>query len=239
MPIGFFSLLRLPLLDGGVLMALDVVWKVALGLSCLGLYTRASTVTAFLLSLYLLGLPQNFGKIHHESGLVLLVLAVLALSRCGDALSLDCMLADARGSAGHRSSGESSSEYTWPIQLARVSVVAVFFAAGVSKMSAAGLRWAFSDNLSNLLVLHHYTFDPPIELGLALARYPVLAQGLALIVLVGEFGAPMALFSRRLRPLWAAAMAAMLVGFELFLGFAPWVYASTFVFWIPWLRREI
>ena len=73
-------------------------WKAALVLSCLGLFTRASTVASFVLGLYLLGLPQNFiGEAwYHYDMLVVIVLGILAFSRCGDAFSADRLIRQAR-----------------------------------------------------------------------------------------------------------------------------------------------
>src|SRR5438034_6053812 len=55
LPIWLFRRFHLPLLSEDRLAIVQVVWKVALGLSCIGLLTRLSTLIAFILGIYLLG----------------------------------------------------------------------------------------------------------------------------------------------------------------------------------------
>src|SRR5215218_8113551 len=104
MPVGIFKILHLSALSGGLLVAMQTIWKISLALSCIGIFTRPSTITSFVLGMYLLGLPQNFGKIQHNDALVVIVLGIMALSRCGDAYSIDRLMW--RG----RQRGGSSSE---------------------------------------------------------------------------------------------------------------------------------
>ena len=75
-----------------VLALLDAAWRASLLLACVGSCTRAASICAFVLGVYVLGLPQCFGKIDHWSGLLVLTLGVLALARSGDAWSLDALL---------------------------------------------------------------------------------------------------------------------------------------------------
>lgn len=64
-PTYFFSILHLPVAPAAVLLALTWLWRISLFLSAIGLLTRASAWLAFPLGFYLLGLPHNFGKVHH------------------------------------------------------------------------------------------------------------------------------------------------------------------------------
>ena len=126
------------------LAVLQVIWKAALLLSCLGLFTRLSTATSFLLGAYLLGLPHNFGKTDHYDAVLVLILSIMACSRCGDSWSAHRLLSASRRRAVER---PVSGEYTWPIRLAQVMLSLVFFAAGVAKLRHAGLAWIASDKL--------------------------------------------------------------------------------------------
>lgn len=232
-PEGFFRLLGLRPLPAPVLAVLDLLWKVCLLLAAIGLRTRAAMAGAFVLGFYLLGLPHNFGKIHHDNGLIVLVLGVLALSRAGDALSVDRWLARRRGAAAATASGE----HTWPVRLVQTIVAISFFAAGVAKLRVSGWGWVGSDNLANLLVLHHYTQDPPLtDLGLTLAAHPLLARALALASLLLELAAPLAVFSERARRLVVPGLVGMMAGFLLFFGFTPWPYLLACSFFVPWRR---
>ena len=85
-----------------LLAVIQALWKVTLGLSCIGLFTRFSTVTSFILGVYLLGLPYNFGLLSHSNAILVFVLGIMALSRCGDSCSVDQLLRTARRRASHR-----------------------------------------------------------------------------------------------------------------------------------------
>src|SRR6202022_4806069 len=74
----------------------SVAWftSVALVIACLacivGLFTRTSIIVSLLLSLYVLGLPQLFGKMNHYHHLIWFM-AILAVSPCADVLSVDAI----------------------------------------------------------------------------------------------------------------------------------------------------
>jgi hypothetical protein len=64
-----------------------------------GFCARTSAGLAFVLALYLFGVPQCFGKIAHNSHYLIWFSALLAVSPCGDALSVDALWAARRGTA--------------------------------------------------------------------------------------------------------------------------------------------
>ena len=132
-PIPLFRHFHLRLLDASILRALDVVWLVAVALACVGWMTRASTWVALVVGVYLVGLPHNFGKIYHSDAVVLFVLAALALSRCGDAYSIDAWRRRRRGDPAPAPSGE----YRWPIRVGWLVWVLLYSAAGISKSATA------------------------------------------------------------------------------------------------------
>ena len=117
-PIYLFELFRLSVMPGAVLSVVQVVWKGTLALCCIGLFTRPSTLTSFLLGIYLLGLPHNFGKVHHNDAVIVLVLGILALSRCGDGCSFDRLIRSARHRRDSSPTTPSlSGEYMWPVRM--------------------------------------------------------------------------------------------------------------------------
>ena len=75
----------------------EIIWIVALVLSCIGLLTRWSIGVALVLGIYLLALPNNFGKTGHGDAILVLTMGILALSKCGDAWSVDSLIAASRG----------------------------------------------------------------------------------------------------------------------------------------------
>lgn len=240
MPIWLFEAFHLPVFSSGLLSILQSIWKASLALSCLGFLTRASTVSSFLLGIYLLGLPHNFGKVHHFDALVVIVLGIMALSRCGDAYSMDRLIRRARQGRNlsvHRP--PVSGEYTWPVRAVWLMLALIFFAAGVSKLRHSGLEWIFSDNMSIMLIQHHYHLpnaDPLVSWGLALAQYKWLTWLLAAQTVVLEVSYPLALFSRRVRWVIVPGVFLMQVGIRVLLGptFSQFLICN--LFWVPWDR---
>ena len=126
MPISLFRHFHLTVLPSPALSVVSVIWKVALGLSAIGLFTRSSTVMSFILGLYLLGVPHNFGKTNHADALIILTIGILAVSRCGDGWSIDQMLRNRWSRRPIWQSRSASGEYTWPIRLIWVLMALVF-----------------------------------------------------------------------------------------------------------------
>jgi predicted DCC family thiol-disulfide oxidoreductase YuxK len=238
MPIALFEHLRLPVLSRDALTVLEAAWKMTLLLSCAGLYTRTSTGLAAVLGLYLLALPQNFGKVHHNDALVVFVLIILALSRCGDALSLDRLIRQWREATPARRT-LVSGEYRWPIRAVWMMFAFVLCAAGIAKLRRSGLAWATSDNLAILLIQHNYRIadmDPVVPWGLEIARYPWLVRGMAASTLIVETLFPLALVSRLARWLLVPSAFFMLLGIRLSMGPAFVPFLICFLFWVDWRR---
>lgn len=240
MPTTFFRLLHLPVLPATVLVGLQSLWKAALLLSCVGLYTRLSTAVACGLGFYLLGLPHNFGSVLHYDTLVVWVLSILALSCCGDGWSLDRLIAvGRRGDAQDASVPRRSGEYTWPIRAVWLVMALIFFGAGVSKLRYGGLGWIFSGNLAIVLIQHNYRIanaDPLLPWGLVLARHPWVCRALAGVTVTGEFFYPLVLISRRARWVLVPTVFGMQVGIRVLMGPTFNQYLLCNLFWIPWSR---
>jgi hypothetical protein len=237
MPIYLFEILHLPVLPVSLLIIIQSVWKLSLATSCLGLFTRTSTVSSFVLGIYLLGLPHNFGKINHGDALVVIVLGIMAVSRCGDAYSIDRLIWRVRQRGGSSvEQPRASGEYTWPVRAVLVMFALIFFAAGVSKLRHSGLEWIFSDNMANLLIRASYTHDELISLGPYVAQYSWLPQLIAAGTIALEISYPLALFSRRARWIIVPGVFFMQVGILVFMGVAFYAFLICNLFWIPWDR---
>lgn len=230
-PVTLFRLMRWRPLAEETLSCMQWGFLGLLGLGCLGLATRWVMPLTSLLGLYLLGLPNNFGKADHSATLPLLVLLVLAFSRCGDAWSLDALWRKRSGRPP-----ALSGEYTWPIKLVWVLLTLVFFAAGVAKLRTAGWAWAGSDNMQHLLVRHHLSHAPPVDWGWRIARWPWLCQAVAAGSLLAELAVPLALVSRPARWLIVPALLLMQLGIWLLLGVPFRPYYPCYAFWAAWGR---
>jgi hypothetical protein len=237
MPVYLFQRLRLPVLPSETLALLQVVWKIALLTSCLGLLTRLSTITSFLLGAYLLGLPHNFGKTDHYDAVLVFVFGIMAVSHCGHAWSLDGLLRRAaRGRQVDSSSAPPSGEYTWPVRLIWVLFGLVFFAAGLAKLRHAGLAWVGSDNLALLLLAQQYpgVGGALTPWGSLVAQYDWATRTLAALTVALELLYPLAIVRREIRWLVVPATCLMLIGIRVLLGPVFWTFLICQLFWVPW-----
>lgn len=228
MPVSVFRFLSGPPRDAFLVGVLQIIWKISLAFAAAGLLTRATAVVSACLGVYLLGLPENFGKIDHMDGIVVILLCVLSISRCGDAISLDRVLLRAPAKS------MKDFEYRWPILLGQILFTLVFFAAGVAKLRVSGLQWMTADNIRYLLIQHQYTHVPPVDLGLLVARSTALCELAAVGTVVLELSMPLAVFIRRLRFPLLAALLMLQTGIVLTMGVYFTPYLAGYLLFLPW-----
>jgi len=212
---------------------LETVWRVALLASAVGLLTRLSTFVAFVLGFYLLALPHQFGRLEHTNGLIVILLGVLAFSRCGEGLSIDRLWL-------YRGKTARDAAYGWPLRCGQVALCLVFFAAGLAKLRYGGLAWVTSDTLASAIRKAQY--DPAAArpllgaLGLWVAQQDWLMRLGTVGTIVVEAGYPIALFWRRSRWMILPGMVGLLIAIHLTMG--PWfgTFIAAHVFWVPWSR---
>jgi hypothetical protein len=229
MPIPIFEVLGLKPLPAAGLGVVELLWRISLVTSAVGLRTRLSMWVAFLFGFYLLGLPHNFGHTFHFDATLVIALGVLAVSRAGDAWSLDAAFA--------RQPKPPSGEYTWPIRAVWTAIALVFLAAGIAKLRYGGLDWVFSANLSVILnraAYHVSDADPITTLGLWIAEHRWLSQSMAAATVVIELGFVATLFSKKARIVVVPAACLLLISIRLLMGptFGGFLIAN--VFWVPW-----
>lgn len=95
-PLWLFARFHVPLISERPIAVLQMVWKLSLLLSCIGLFTRLSTTISFVLGFYLLAIPHSFAKTHYDDGILIFILLVMALTRSGDSCSIDQVIRKAR-----------------------------------------------------------------------------------------------------------------------------------------------
>jgi hypothetical protein len=232
-PPGLLKCFSLSVASPGYLGAFPWIWKASLLLAALGVATRLSTWIAFLLGGYLIGVTHCFGLTCHYDAMHVLLMGVMALSRCGDAISVDSMLRQRVFRRPQRLEIPVSPEYRWPICLACVLMAIMYFNAGFAKLRVSGFHWFTSDYLAHLLVWHQYQ-DPPTTWGLYLARMPLLCNILAFGSVVIELSVPLALVSRRWRLFLLPAAYCLHVAIYLLIGPQFLRLIICYVFWIPW-----
>jgi hypothetical protein len=236
-PRSFFAWLSLAPVGEATFAWLVTGFEGAVMLSALGLFTRLATAASFALGLYIIGYQFNYGYLHWAHAVVPIVMGVLALAPCGDALSIDMLLRRRTAIRGRQTGGQ----YRWPVQLVRLIFVSVFLAAGLSKLRAAGLAWVTSDTLRYYLLENQYIFEAAAaaswgrSLATWLVLHPSLCRLLAGLSLALELSAPAALLCRRARVLLIPSLCLFQVGNALLLYqdffFA---YLGLYAFWVPW-----
>ena len=232
-PIWLFRTLHLPVFSTFTLDVLQIAWKTSLFMAAAGLFTTASCAVAAVLGVYLIGLPHNFGQTYHFDAAIVIVFAIMAVARCGDALSLDAWIARSRNGGAPAESGE----YTWPIRLVWVTLSLVFFAAGVAKLWTSGFEWIASDQMTLLLerVQYHISdADPVTTWGSYIAQHALFARLLAATTVVVETVYPLALLRTRLRPFIVLAGIGLIVGIRLLMGPTFEHFLVLNAFWVPW-----
>jgi vitamin K-dependent gamma-carboxylase-like protein len=238
-PIWLFNFFGLPVLSVHGLNVVQAVWKVSLACACIGFYTRTSITVAAILGTYLLGLGHNFGQTYHFDAILVIAFWILAFSRAGDAWSVDAVRRAARD-PGFRAPSPSG-EYRWPIQLVLVAMSLVFFAAGTAKLRASGVEWFTSDHLAILLdrVQYHISdAEPWFAWGSTVARIPYAANLMAFATIFFETAYPLALFSRRLRPVLVLGGIGLILGIRALMGPTFENFLLINLFWVPWDRVE-
>jgi hypothetical protein len=128
--------------------ALTLLWlvRVSACLAVLGVMTRVSTAVAAIGSLFLLVIPNMYGHVAHVRHHLVWFTALLAASRCGDALSVDAWWRRVRGRAPRLAPAPC---YGFPLRAMAVVLGVSYFFAGVAKL-AVGPDWFLSHNLAYL-----------------------------------------------------------------------------------------
>lgn len=171
--------------------------------------------------------------------LATIIIAILAVSYCGDAFSVDDLMRR-KGWLRPVVSRRSKGEYRWPIRLIWVMITLAFCAAVVSKLRNSGLvEYVSSDYIASVLVYHGYTGNrggyPLIDwLPFWIAGKPFVHRTLAVMTIFLEAGAPLALLHPYLRLILLPMLFMMVLSFWITMGIPFPDMLATFVFWIPW-----
>lgn len=230
-PVSFFKLFPAPPTSARFVRVMDVlvvVWRITILWAATGALFPLGSIAATVMTLFMLGYENQFGKTNHARTLLPLI-----------ALILTCAPADPMCYQPVFEITSSQYGYFWPIQLGRVQVAIVWFFAGVAKLRHTGLTWATSNNLSALLKLHvmDYYFVPPKFPWFArwISRQDMLCRMLALGTLGLELAFPIGLFWEPLGMAFAAMCMMLIVGFALAQGplFLP-LFTVMFLLWFPY-----
>ena len=180
--------------------------------------------------LVLATLDSAWGQVFHTENLVVLHLLILAAGPAADVLAVGRPrppLADAAGAhdranatgadgpAHHEALDDPGKptgrdgRYGWPVRLAAVAVVLAYVLAGIAKLRIGGLDWLDGDTLRHLVANDNLRKallgDSYSPIGTNLVGQAWLFPPLAVVTVVVELGAVLALAGGRWRTAWVAA----------------------------------
>ncbi|MAO65624.1 MAG: hypothetical protein CL666_11555 [Balneola sp.] len=193
----------------------------------IGFYTRYMIIGATITGLFVMGIPQFFGKIDSYH-ILWHTLVIMSFSNAGDSLSVDAWRKNLP-----QFNIEKATKYAIPINLIMILIGLGYFFPGIWKFTFSGFEWAFSDNL--MLKMHSKWLDigawtPSIRID----RYPFLYQSGAFSTLILELGFLFGIFFKKTR----AFFLILAFTFHLFVDiFMHILFASTmvmFVAFLPW-----
>lgn len=165
----------------------------------IGLFSRMSAVFAVVFGFYALSIPEFIGKVQHGNHHLLWFSAILAASRCGDALSCDAIIsAWRRADRGVTDPPASSQIYALPLRVVWLLMGVIYFFPGFWKLWESGFDWALGENLKFTMYerwLQLGGWVPPFRLDLK----PLLYKPLALITIIFEVGFIWLIFFPQLR----------------------------------------
>ena len=170
------------------------VLVLSLLLSTVGLFTKISTKTSFLLVLFYQGLLRSFGHFNHDEMIAVYYLAVLAFTPCGDDFSLDSRLKQTKVQ-------RPTFAYAYPILLMQLLMAWTYFSSALIKLRVAGMKYFSSDNLPALAIFHSLDnlHDTHFKLAFWLPQVKAYLPFAVALVLVWELLFPLAIFWRRVR----------------------------------------
>jgi hypothetical protein len=230
LPADWFGFFGVPIASEPLLYVLQWAWGAAILALTIGFFTRTAAALVCLGSLYLLGMdtPEFLGRSYTPA---VFVSAILACSRCGDALSID---------AWRRRARAHPEEYGWPATLICAFLAYTFFAAGVSKIWLTGFPdWMVSDMSYRTLLYGNYWYasrgKAPLPVGAAILRVnESFAAVIGILTQMTELLYPLALFARSARLTLVPLMLALLVGIAVAMGPFFGLTMLAHVFWVPW-----
>jgi len=217
-----------------------VVLMIAAATGAVGLWSRASFAIVTAVGLWFWMLPEMAGAVFHYHHLLWLS-ALLAVSPCGDALSIDRWRAARRGVPPPV---ERHLLYGAPLRIAWILIGFVYFFPGAWKVASSGWAWIWSDNLRDHLWAK-WAQMPSYRPLLRIDRYPVLLRLGALFVVALELSFGVLVLFRRTRLVAIAAAFAFHQMTAWFMGLrfpALWLCFTIFVDWTPiaaWLRARL
>lgn len=191
----------------------------------IGFYSRISLFVMAVLGIYVMGIPQFFGKIDHYH-ILWHVLLLLPFTPCGDALSIDQWRSSEK-------IDKRSIQYGFPLKIIMILIGISYLFPGIWKFVFSGFEWAFSENLK--YKLHSSWLGEPESVPLLrIDRYAFFYQTAALITLITELGFIFALFFRKTRVLFVFSALLFHISVYYFMGISFFSLMILYVVFVDW-----
>lgn len=194
--------------------AFDILVPLALLVALLGYRTRWSLLIAAAAYFVEGGLLRSHSFFFHNGLVPLQVVALLALTPCGDVLSLDARW--------KRTRLKSEDVYRWALLVVWMPLALTYLMAGLNKVRYGGLDWFAPNTLrGHSELMKVVPLLPTSDLRPWINLIPPFAWSLmALFTVFTEVGYVTVLWSRRARYLFPVLAAAMHLGIWLVMGHA-------------------
>jgi hypothetical protein len=213
------------------MMGLQLVTTIAAVFAFVGLFTRISmlvfAVGYGVTQLWIL----SHGDIHHAEAVMVVALAVLALSPCGAVLSLDAMRGRNRLDKADQLTA-TSREARWPILVMQWFFALMYLSAFYAKLAMSNFQWANGYTLQYYLAEDGMRWNPLLGVWLSQFHWVSFVGQWLILAFQGTFF--VSLLIPKLK--WIYVPAGMLMHISIYLmlsaPFPQWI-ALYFVF-IPW-----
>ena len=160
-----------------VIWALSILFVPSTILSILGFKTRISTLVSTLSAIYLLGIPNFYGKVNHYNYQIWFMM-ILTISPCSDAISLDSLLSKTKNTIS------KNFNYSIPVLAIWFVFGMMYFFPGAWKICYSGIEWFTSENLRYTLIEKYLEsgFTPFFQIEI----YPMVYKATGLFTILFE-----------------------------------------------------
>ncbi len=224
-PPGWENLINLFPYQDAIVSNFLILFKMCAILALVGFYTRFFGYVTVLLGIWLLGIPQFYGKINHYHHLLWFA-TIVALSPSDVVLSVRSLLTD----TNQKYPFQPSRIYALPIRIIWLLMGVIYFFPGWWKWIIGGLDWALSENLTYLIYTRWYQLNwlPALRID----HFPGLLKLAGIGVVLFEIGFIFLLFVPRIRRFLPIAGLLFHLSNFLILRINFWTLALTYItFW--------
>ena len=171
-------------------------------LAMVGCFARTASFLAAISGIYVLGIPQFYGKVDHYNHLIWFML-ILSASRCADVLSIDSIVQAFReADQGRVPKNQNSVVYALPLRFIWLLIGITYFFPGLWKFLRSPWHWAWSDNLKYLMYLQWYKLGGWLPF-FRLDSHPLMYKMCGLGIILFELSFVFLIFFPVLRPIAA------------------------------------